>query len=372
MVVDSLGVRLTPNAADMREQTRAGKFFWLDIFGGSDLTRTELLGELALESSDVAWALRFGQSGRMYIGRDKLRAVTWMADPAGQLGEIHVLCSARSILTVWQGDAAALDDIRRQFGERVEGFENSRYAAAAILLQLLIGTLSHAIRSLDSSLDELRMRLDQDPHAADFSVLARRLQKLQTVMASFNRYSSAVRSAIVGIEGVPGMDACGAAEFNEYAEQVEDVEHQIYERRRWLSDIMHDNAMAIAQRQAEQINRLTLVSLIFLPVTAFSGFFGMNFNWMIGHIESRDAFLLFGVLLPILSVVVSVGYFRQRGLIQFKSGSHAAAPKADFADFNDLPWLNRRRLKPAETQTAAERDAAAVPPPTQTVNQVSA
>jgi hypothetical protein len=87
-------------------------------------------------------------------------------------------------------------------------------------------------------------------------------------MASFNRYSSAVRSAIVGIEAVPGMDACGASELNEYAEQVEDVEQQIYERRRWLSDIMHDNATAIAQRQGEQINRLTLVSLIFLPVTA--------------------------------------------------------------------------------------------------------
>ena len=61
----------------------------------------------------------------------------------------------------------------------------------------------------------------------------------------------------------PAWTISAAAELNEYAEQVEDVEEQIYERRRWLSDIMHDNATAIAQRQGEQINRLTLVSLIF-------------------------------------------------------------------------------------------------------------
>jgi Mg2+ and Co2+ transporter CorA len=369
MVVDSFGVRQTATAAAMREQTRAGKFFWLDVFGGNEPIRTELLGELGLENSDVTWALRFGQSGRMYIGRDKLRAVTWMADPAGNLGEIHVLCSPRCILTVWQGDAAALDELRQQFGERVDGFEKSPYAAAAILLQLLIGTLAHAVRSLDSSLDELRVRLDQDPHAADFAVLARRLQKLQTIMASFNRYSSAVRSAIVGIEGVPGMDDCGAAEFNEYAEQVEDVEHQIYERRRWLSDIMHDNAMSIAQRQAEQINRLTLVSLIFLPVTAFSGFFGMNFNWMIAHIESRGAFVAFGVLLPILSVIVSIGYFRQRGLIQFKSGSQAGAGKSVMARVDDvLMWRRLRPSNPAVPEPGTEEQA---PLPNQNANQVS-
>jgi hypothetical protein len=136
------------------------------------------------------------------------------------------------------------------------------------------------------------------------------------------------------------MDDRGAAELNEYAEQVEDVEQQIYERRRWLSDILHDSATAIAQRQGEQINRLTLVSLIFLPVTALSGFFGMNFNWMIGHIGSGEAFIAFGVLLPALSVIISIAYFRRRGLIQFNLRSQAAPPRP--MAFDELAWPARR------------------------------
>jgi Mg2+ and Co2+ transporter CorA len=357
MVIDTLGVRVAASASAMREQIQAGKLFWLDIFGGDDAARTELLRELGLESSEIAWALRFGQAGRMYIGRDRLRAVTWIADPSGNVHEVHIFTTAQCILTVWQGDAAALDEIRRQFGERVDGLENSRYAAAGILLQLLIGTLDHALQGLDYALDELRARLDTDPPTADFSFLARRLQKLQSIMASFNRYSSAVRSAVVGIEAVPEMDACGAAELNEYAEQVEDVEQQIYERRRWLSDIMHDNATAIAQRQGEQINRLTLVSLIFLPVTALSGFFGMNFNWMINHIGGEDSFLIFGVALPLLSVLISIAYFRRRGFIQFGLRPRRA-PQQPTA-FDRLPWPTRTLGEKSSTAISA-----AVAPPT--------
>jgi Mg2+ and Co2+ transporter CorA len=199
---------------------------------------------------------------------------------------------------------------------------------------------------------ELRARLDKGPPTTDFAQLGHRLQKLQSIMASFNRYSSAVRSAIAGIEAVPGMDNRGAEELNEYAEQVEDVEQQIYERRRWLSDIMHDNATAIAQRQSEQINRLTLVSLIFLPVTALSGFFGMNFNWMISHLDGGLAFLAFGVLLPALSVIISIVWFRQRGLIQFnlRSRSTPGRPLA----FDELAWPTRRA---GQTSKSAISDA---------------
>jgi Mg2+ and Co2+ transporter CorA len=368
MVIDTFGVRLTRSAADMRGQIRPNNFFWLDVFGGDELARTELLRELGLESADISWALRFGQAGRLTIGREKLRAVTWIADPAGNIHEVHVFCSAHCILTLWHGDAAALDEIRQQFGERIDGLDHSRYAAAGILLQLLIGTIDYAMQDLDAALDELRARLDKGP-TTDFVHVGNRLQKLQSVMASFNRYSNAVRSAIVGIEAVPGMDELGAAELNEYAEQVEDVEQQIYERRRWLSDIMHDNATAIAQRQGEQINRLTLVSVIFLPVTALSGFFGMNFNWMISHINSRNAFIVCGILLPVISVIISIAYFRHRGFIQFGVRSRSTAPRLPAFDY--LRWPLRQPATAAKNTAVSDTAPAKTPLDVKTLDEAS-
>jgi Mg2+ and Co2+ transporter CorA len=112
------------------------------------------------------------------------------------------------------------------------------------------------------------------------------------------------------------MDPRGAAELNDYAEQVEDTEHRLHDRSERASGILQDYAAAVAQRQADQINRLTLVSMIFLPITFTTGFFGMNFGWMNAAIGGAATFLLLGVTLPGLSVALTVGWLRHRGLLR--------------------------------------------------------
>jgi Mg2+ and Co2+ transporter CorA len=120
---------------------------------------------------------------------------------------------------------------------------------------------------------------------------------------------------MVGIEAVPGIDVRGASELNDYADQVEDVEHRFRERIQWASDAMHNYAEGLAQRQGEQISRLTVISLIFLPITFLTGFFGMNFNWMINVLGSAAAFVALGILLPTMSVALTVLWLRRRRLL---------------------------------------------------------
>jgi Mg2+ and Co2+ transporter CorA len=349
--VDAAGVRPTTDADELRRHADGVEIFWLDVFAGDEPARTVLLRELGLADTDIAWALRFGQAGRLHIGRDKLRAVTWMAEPNGDLVEIHLFCSARTLVTVWNGDAAALDDIRQQFADRVGGPQTSFYHLAGLLLQLLLGTLDHAVRVLDLELDGLRLRLDQEQSTADFALVSRHLQKLQSLMAGFNRYASGVRTSIVGIEALPAMDERGAAELNDYAEQVEDLEERLSDRRQWMSDLMHDYATTIAQHQGEQISRLTLVSLIFLPFTALTGFFGMNFNWMSSQLESQAAFFALGVVLPVASAVISVALFRYWGILQFRRHLPVVEPPSKAADASRITLLSESRA----AEIAADR-----------------
>jgi hypothetical protein len=141
----------------------------------------------------------------------------------------------------------------------------------------------------------------------------------------------------VGIEAVPGMDNRGAEELNEYAEQVEDVEQQIYERRRWLSDI---------------------------------GFFGMNFNWMISHLDGGQAFLAFGVLLPALSVIISIVWFRQRGLIQFNLRSRSTPGRP--LNFDELAWPTRRAGQTSKSAISDATRASTAPLSIRKTDEVSA
>jgi Mg2+ and Co2+ transporter CorA len=136
-----------------------------------------------------------------------------------------------------------------------------------------LGTLGSALEVIDLKLDGLRLALGKRTGAPDSAALAQRLQAQQSIAASFNRYRVSVRAATTGIETMPNAGVRGAAELNDYADQVEDVEEQLFERRQWMSNIIHDFSAEIARKQGEQINRLTLVSLIFLPVTALTGSF---------------------------------------------------------------------------------------------------
>ena len=309
------GVKTLESGANLRQWLDSEHLFWIDIVGGKKPTQAGLLQQLGLEDADIECAQRFGQAGRITISREKLRAVTWLAKLASDLTEIHLLRTRNFILTTWEGDAATLDEALIHFAERVEQLKESPYRAAAIVLQLLLGTLDHAISDLDGQLQESYMQFEKNPTTMDFKSLSSRVQRLHAAWASIDRYSSAVKSATVGIEALPGIDPRGATELNDYVEQVEDVEHRLHERYRWGAEIIQHFTTALAQRQSEQISRLTIVSMIFLPITFLTGYFGMNFDWMIERVNNPVAFGLLGILLPISSVIVTVAWFRRRGLM---------------------------------------------------------
>ena len=313
-IVSARSVQRVATKADLRQFVETGRFFWLDIVGSDETVRATFLRELGLNDADNVWIQRLGQTGRMTIGQEALRAVTWLSEASPSLTEIHLLASRKCILTAWTGDASALNEIRAQFAERAEELEKSPYQAAAIVLQLLLGTLDQATSAIDVRLQEFREQLKRNPTTIDLTVLTDRLQRLRSAWSAIDRYSTTVRSAIVGIEAL-GIDQRAAAELNNYADQVDDIEHRLHERYQWGADIAQSSAAAIAKRQGEQINRLTIVSLMFLPITFLTGFFGMNFDWMINSLGSPAAFFLLGILLPTASVIVTVLWLKRRGLM---------------------------------------------------------
>jgi magnesium transporter len=77
---------------------------------------------------------------------------------------------------------------------------------------------------------------------------------------------------------------------------------------------MADNAAT--NRLSRVVERLTLVSTIFLPLTAVFSFFGMNFSWMVEAIDSLGAFVALGLGLPVTIASGLLLFFWRRGFFR--------------------------------------------------------
>ncbi len=318
-VSNSDGVRQILDFAELQKVIQSNKLSWIDIADVEDGEMTAVLTALGTDTTDSSWIQHFGQPGRMSVGREKIRAVTWIADrhaqAFGPLIELHFFASKNLIITAWKGDPSCLSEIRHLYFERSEVLEKNAHHAASVVLQLLFSTLDIAMAELDRRIQTLQYQVNHEAASLDLALITLRMQTIQSVWSDIDRYSSSVRGAIVGIEALPNMLDVAAEEMNDYATQVEDIEHRLQDRSRWLSSIMQDYGTSLAAKQGEQINRLTIVSTIFLPLTWLTGFFGMNFDWLDQHLSGTSAFFVLGLGLPIASVCATIFWFRRRRLL---------------------------------------------------------
>ena len=82
------------------------------------------------------------------------------------------------------------------------------------------------------------------------------------------------------------------------------------------------------------------MSIVFLPLTFITGFFGMNFDWMVNHVTSPAAFWILGVGLQV--VVVALVFITGRKLFPVLRGDVQGSPATGLDGFG-WPAAERRR-----------------------------
>jgi magnesium transporter len=99
------------------------------------------------------------------------------------------------------------------------------------------------------------------------------------------------------IERLPGLQADEERYFDRLGDQV----NRLVDATDAAGNGM---ASVIDLRLNETSYWLTVVATIFLPLTFITGFFGMNFDWMIAQIDTQLAFWLLGLGTPLVAVLL--------------------------------------------------------------------
>jgi magnesium transporter len=96
----------------------------------------------------------------------------------------------------------------------------------------------------------------------------------------------------------------------ELIHQVENLWQEYQALRAWMSELMEIQRDNIASKTSERINRLTILSSIFLPITFIAGLYGMNFKYM-PELEQPWAYPA-TICVMILIAIGSIVYAKQQ------------------------------------------------------------
>lgn len=315
-LIDAQGVSMSLSGKDFSAQLPRKCFFWLDVVDASPDEIASLASALQLDAELSAWLPRFGKSARFKASPQYLRISGWADAGSHGVVEGHLLFSPAWLITVFDGTATRMDAARERFRELAGTIASHHDYALLLVLHELVTGFYPRLEHADDLLDKLEEQIFVKPAAAQIVSLADLRRQLSLLHRLLVPLRDRVTSAATSIGGVPCISAEVWPSFQSFSERLADLVELIDGYRQRTGEAMEGYRASLSNRQSEQINRLTIISWVFLPITFLTGYFGMNFNWAINELlATRDDFLLLGIGLPLLSLALTLLLFKSLGWV---------------------------------------------------------
>lgn len=289
------------------------EFFWLDLKGPQD-TELAALGEhfdlhpVALEDSH-----EFGQRPKLDTYGDHVLLVFYGTDGVVPV-EVHVYVSGEAIITIRHGHCTLLAEARQRLS-KIDA--RSEEEAVYRVLDALTDSFLPVLERIENDVDRLEEAILADTRPAQRDEVLKLRRELAELRRVARPQRDLLNSAPAFIETLPGLAGDDA---HAWVRDVQDHLMQINERieaeREALTQALDLHLAGISNRLGEVSKQLTLVATIFLPLTFVTGFFGQNFGWLVDHIDTSLAFVVYGVGGMLLFVVALYAWFRRSGFFE--------------------------------------------------------
>jgi len=317
-LISTQGPLLEPEAESIAACLSEGKQgFWLDIENPDDadyelLEKTFKFHPLALE--DIRHQ---NQRPKLDEYTGYVFVVLFIAEFDGeriQIREQHLFLSPQYLVSVHLEPSPPLDRLR----ERIKANPDLAHRNLPFLFYLVVDQLVDAIFPVIDQVDDATERLEEgiiikpDPASlGTLTSLKRAVIDLRKVLGAQRDVFQRLTTHTVGLEGGQDMIIYYRDVYDHIIRQYETVDSL----RDLLTSAMDVYLSTVSNRLNQVITRLTVFATLFLPLTFITGFFGMNFAWLVAHIAPAWTFWVLAVGVMLATTGLQLLYYRRRGWI---------------------------------------------------------
>src|SRR5206468_3915390 len=183
-----------------------------------------------------------------------------------------------------------------------------------LVVDQLVDALFPVLEQVDDATDRLEDSIiDQPDQAAltKLSDLKRVVVDLRKVLGAQRDVFQRLTTRAIGDPQDKEMSIYYRDVYDHLVRQYETVDSL----RDLLASAMDVYLSTVSNRLNLRITRLTVFATLFLPLTFLTGFFGMNFAWLVGHIAPAWTFWILAVGVMAATAGAQLWYYRRLGWI---------------------------------------------------------
>jgi magnesium transporter len=304
-----------PTWSEVAAAKDSGHVLWLDVQGPSEDDLTRLAELFGLHEEMVRDSAAFDQRTRLADYEGYLLVVMYaVAADAQTMIEVHLYVTPRHVLSIRRDPCPPLEQLHDR-ADRAVSAHTTVPALLSRILSTLVGTFSDALERVEEELTDLEGRILDEP------LDKRQLEDLLQVRHRVTRFRRAVDPArdLVGagrflvIDALEDVSDDARRHLRDLAVDLAHVGDQLEGERDRLSAVMDVYMNQVNNRQNRVMQQLAAVSTVFLPLTFLTGYFGMNFASMVRGVDSPAAFVVLGLVLPLVILVSALSVIARRG-----------------------------------------------------------
>jgi magnesium transporter len=296
----------------IRGQRERDEFFWLDLLSPSDEDLEKLGGLLGLHPVAMEDTREFGQRPKLDVYDEHLLLVFYSARETGDPDwpaepiEIHVYLSGGFVVTVRREPCLVLD---RLHGELKDESSKEEEILVYRILDGLTDAYYAVIEAIEHEVDGVEAIVLSRPRRAHLARIYRLKQCAHALHRLVTSQQEQFRETTSEILGLAGFAHASRAYLRDVGDHLAQVSGEL---QRQLDDLMSLTGTyfnANSDRLNAVATRLTIGTTLFVAWTLVTGFFGQNFGWLVDHIKSGHAFLVWGVGGLVVPTIVLLSLF---------------------------------------------------------------